>query len=54
VSTERFLTALILAGVPAGVAVALSPPNVYARTIVALGAFVASLPAAYLLSGARS
>jgi hypothetical protein len=51
VSTERTLWALLLAAVPAAVAVALSPPNVYARTVVGLGAVVAVFPAAYLVAG---
>ena len=52
-STERFVWALLLALVPVAVAVALSPPNVYARLVVGLGAFVAAFPAAYLLAGVR-
>ena len=52
-STERLTWALLLAAVPAAVAVALSPPNVYARLVVGLGAFVAAFPAAYLLAGLR-
>jgi hypothetical protein len=52
-STERFLWALLLALVPVAIAVALSPPDVYARLIVGLGALVAVLPAAYLVVGLR-
>jgi uncharacterized membrane protein len=52
-STERLIWALLLAGVPAVVAVVLSPPNVYARLVVGLGAFVAVFPGAYLLAGVR-
>lgn len=50
-STERLVWSLLLAAVPAAVAVGLSPPDVYARLVVSIGAFVASFPAAYLLAG---
>jgi len=53
VSSERAVVALLLAAVPAAVAVGLSPPNVYARLIVGLGALVAAFPAAYLVAGLR-
>jgi hypothetical protein len=54
VSSERYLWALLLAAVPAVVAVLLSPPNVYARLIVGLGALIAAFPATYLLAGLRA
>ena len=50
-STERLVWALLLAAVPAAVAVALSPPDVYARAVVGIGAVVAIFPAAYLVAG---
>ncbi len=49
--TERLIRALLLAAVPAVVAVALSPPNVYAWAVVGLGAVVGAFPAAYLVAG---
>jgi hypothetical protein len=52
-STERFVWALLLALVPVAVAVALSPPNVYARVVVGVGALIAAFPAAYLVAGLR-
>ncbi|MFB6255170.1 MAG: hypothetical protein ABEH58_00310 [Haloplanus sp.] len=52
-STERAVWALLLAAVPAALALTLSPPNVYARLVVGLGAFVAAFPASYLLAGVR-
>jgi hypothetical protein len=54
VSTERLVWALLLAAVPAVVGVALSPPNVYARAVVAIGVTVAAFPAAYLVAGLRA
>jgi hypothetical protein len=54
VSSGRLLWALLLAAVPATVAVLLSPPNVYARAILGLGAFVATFPATYLVAGLRA
>jgi len=51
VSSERIVLALLIAVVPAAVAVGLSPPNVYARLVVGVGSLVASFPAAYLLAG---
>ena len=54
VSTERFLWGVVLALVPVVVAVALSPPNVYARAVLGLGAFVTTFPAAYLVAGLRT
>jgi len=52
-STERLIWGLLLAAGPTAIAVALSPPNVYARLVVGVGAFVAAFPAAYLLAGVR-
>jgi hypothetical protein len=51
VSTERLIWALLLAAVPAAVGVVLSPPNVYARVVVGIGAVVGAFPAAYLVAG---
>jgi len=51
VSTERLIWALLLAAVPAAVAVALSPPDVYAWVVVGIGAVVAAFPATYLVAG---
>ncbi|WP_166033682.1 hypothetical protein [Haloplanus aerogenes] len=53
-SSERILWALVIAAVPTAVAVALAPPNIYARIVVAVGALAASFPAAYLLAGLRA
>ena len=50
-STERLIWALLLAAVPAVVAVVLSPPDVYARAVVGIGSVVAAFPAAYLVAG---
>jgi len=52
-STDRLIWGLLLAGGPTAIAVALSPPNVYARLVVGVGAFVAAFPAAYLVAGVR-
>jgi len=52
-SSERFVWALLIAAVPAALAVALSPPNIYARLVVGLGALIATFPAAYLVAGLR-
>ena len=49
VSSERLLRAAVLAGVPMVVAVAFSPPDLYARLIVGLGTFLGTLPSAYLV-----
>jgi hypothetical protein len=49
---ERFLRAVALAALPAAVAALASPPHVYARAILGAGAFLGSLPAAYLVAGA--
>jgi len=54
VSSERVVWALVIAAVPTAVAVGLSPPNVYARLVVGVGALAASFPAAYLLAGLRT
>jgi hypothetical protein len=54
VSSERIVWALLIAAAPTAVAVVLSPPNVYARLVVGVGALVASFPAAYLLAGWRT
>jgi len=49
VSSDRLLLATLLAGVPSAVAVALSPPHLYARLIVGVGTLLGTLPSAYLL-----
>mgnify|MGYP000061890859 CR=1 FL=1 len=53
-ATERFVWAFLLAAVPTGVAVALSPAHVYARLIVGIGTLVAAFPATYLIAGLRA
>ncbi|WP_435068340.1 hypothetical protein [Haloplanus sp. C73] len=51
VSSERLVWALVLAAVPATVALLLSPPNLYAWAVVGGATFVAAFPVAYLLAG---
>lgn len=51
VSTERFVVALVLAAVPATIALLLTPLNVYAWLVVGIATFVAAFPVAYLAAG---
>jgi len=52
-ASERLVWALLIAAVPTALAVALSPPDVYGRLVVGLGALIATYPAAYLVAGLR-